>query len=114
MQWGMPLRLNKSKSKNQSKATNLMSRLVLRRGETYRLPAASGGIQVVSGVAWVTKGERDIFLGGGQRVLLTHHKEAVLVSGLSHTPLIVEILGDKATAASGVILTSQPHQTGPI
>lgn len=100
MQWGIPFRFTKRNLENQFKTTNLMSRLVLRPGETYRLPVTSAGIQVVSGVAWVTKGEHDIFLGSGQQVLLTPHKEAVLVSGLSHTPLIVEILGDKATAAS--------------
>lgn len=114
MQWGMPFRFTKRNLENQFKTTNLMSRLVLHRGETYRLPAASGGMQVISGVAWVTVGERDIFLGSGQRLLLSQPKETVLVSGLSHTPLILEILGDKATAASGVILTSHPHRPGPI
>jgi hypothetical protein len=114
MPWGVPFRFTKSKLENQLKTTNLMSRLVLRRGETYRLPVASAGIQVVSGLAWVTQGDLDIFLGGGQRLLLTHHKEAVLVSGLSQTPLILEILGNKVTPASGVILTPQPRQPGPI
>ncbi len=114
MLWGMPFRRTKSKLENQLKATNLMSRLVLRRGETYRLPVASAGIQVVSGVAWVTVGDRDIFLGSSQKLLLSQPKGAILVSGLSQTPLILEILGHKVTAGSGVILTPQPHQTDPI
>lgn len=110
----MPFKFTKIKLENQLKTTNLMSRLVLRRGETYRLPVASAGIQIVSGVAWVTQGDRDIFLGSGQKLLLSQPKEAVLVSGLSQMPLILEILGHKATAGSGVILTPQPRQPGPI
>lgn len=114
MPWGMPFKLNKRKIENQFQTTNLMSRLVLRRGETYRLPAASAGIQVVSGVAWVTKGERDIFLAGGQRLLLPPHKETVLVSGLSQMPLVLEVLGTHLSAASGAILTAHPNRPGPI
>lgn len=114
MQWGMPFRFNKNKLENQAKAANLMSRLVLRRGEIYRLPALSGSIQVVSGQAWVTVAGCDIFLGQGERLAFHSKNEPVLISGLSRMSLVLEVLSHRPTAASGAILTSLPHQPGPI
>jgi hypothetical protein len=114
MYWSETLSLKKGKKKNQYSTANLMLRLVLRHGETYRLPATSQGIQVVSGIAWTTVGGRDFFLGSGERLPLGNDSKPVLVSGLGHMPLILEVLGSKATAAVGGILAAQPHRPGPI
>ena len=70
-----------------------MVRLMLRHNEVFRLPAASRGIEVVAGIAWVTVNGRDIFLVSGERLWLSFRRDAALISALGRTPLILEVLG---------------------
>jgi len=53
---------------NRLNAASLMLRLLLRHNEVFRLPAASRGIEVVAGMAWVTVNGRDIFLALGEKL----------------------------------------------
>ncbi len=75
---------------------SLSPRLVLRRGDLFRLPAFSRGIEVVSGIAWVTVKDRDIVLTAGEKLVLPAGKDTVLISALGHHPLIVEVLQNVA------------------
>jgi hypothetical protein len=83
-------------------SAGLIVRLMLRHDEVFRLPAVSRGIQVVSGLAWLTVAGEDIFLGNGQRLWLVTAKGSALVSALGQTPLIVEVLGDSTSASPGM------------
>lgn len=85
-----------------AKPAGVMVRLMLRHNEVFRLPAVSRGIQVVSGLAWLTVAGEDIFLGNGQRLWLVGAKGSALVSALGQTPLILEVLGDSAAASPGM------------
>lgn len=73
-------------------STKVILRLVLYRGEAYRLPRACRGIRVRSGVAWATFTGKDIILGCGEEMYVTSGKGFVVVSALGHTPLALEIL----------------------
>ena len=80
-------------SKNRLNAANPMLRVMLRHNELFRLPAASPGIEVVAGAAWVTVNGQDIFLASGERLWLSSHRDAVLVSALGRNPVILEVFG---------------------
>ncbi|MCL4302980.1 MAG: DUF2917 domain-containing protein [Anaerolineae bacterium] len=88
--------------KSGGDSADLIVRLMLRHDEVFRLPAASRGLQVVSGLAWLTVAGEDIFLGNGQRLWLAGAKGPALLSALGQTPLIVEVLGDSASASPGM------------
>jgi hypothetical protein len=70
-----------------------MLRLMLCHNEVFRLPAASRGITVVVGTAWVTVNGRDIFLASRERLELPSPRDSVLISALGHKSLILEIFG---------------------
>lgn len=89
-------------TKNGTNPAGVMVRLMLRHDEVFRLPVVSRGVQVVSGLAWLTVAGEDIFLGNGQRLWLVGAKGAALVSALGQTPLILEVLGDSASASPGM------------
>jgi hypothetical protein len=97
-------KLDVSKSQPHS---SLILRLMLRHDEVFRLPLMSRGVQVVSGLAWLTVAGEDIFLKNGERVWLLTSKELALVSALGPTPLILEVLGDSASSSPGMLIASQ-------
>ena len=80
-------------SKNRLNAANPILRLILRYNEVLRLPAASRGIEVVAGTAWVTVNGQDIFLASRERLWLSSRRDAVLVSALGRNPVILEVFG---------------------
>jgi hypothetical protein len=82
---------------NRLNAANPMLRLMLCHNELFRLPAASPGIAVVEGTAWVTVNGRDIFLASGESLLLPSRRDSALISALGRAPLILEVFG--ATSA---------------
>lgn len=80
-------------SKNRLNAANPILRLLLCHNELLRLPAASRGIEVVAGKAWVTVNGQDIFLASGERLWLSSRRDAVLISALGRNPVILEVFG---------------------
>jgi hypothetical protein len=70
-----------------------MVRLLLRHNELLRLPASGQGLEVISGVAWVTVNGRDIFLASGERLYLPSRGDAVLISALGRQSMILEVFG---------------------
>jgi hypothetical protein len=89
------LRLNRVE--NRLNAANPMLRLMLCHNEVFRLPAASRGIVVVAGTAWVTLNGRDIFLASGESLQLPSLRDSALISALGRKSLILEVFG--ATSA---------------
>lgn len=89
-------------TKNGVNPAGVMIRLMLHDDEVFRLPMTSRGVQVVSGLAWLTIAGEDIFLRNGQRLWLVTPKGAALVSALGRTPLVLEVLGDSASASPGM------------
>lgn len=74
------------------KAGEAVLRLILCRGEVYRLPRAFD-IRVLSGAAWVTVGGQDAIRVKGQTLSdSTRLNHPALVSPLGDAPLVLEIL----------------------
>jgi hypothetical protein len=71
-----------------------MLRLMLYKGELYRLPATSQGVRVLSGVAWVTVAGEDRLLGKDEQASFKLNHDIALVSALDPTPLVLEVWGD--------------------
>jgi quercetin dioxygenase-like cupin family protein len=71
--------------------TQVMLRVVVYSQEVYHLPAASQGIKVVSGQAWLTIGGKDIIVKAGDRVLL-NSSDMALISALGTETLMLEVL----------------------
>ena len=93
------LKLNRPE--NRLNTASLMLRLMLRHNEVLRLPAASRGIAVVVGIAWVTVNGRDIFLASGERLWLPSRRDSVLISALGRNPLILEVFGSSRKKRRG-------------
>ncbi len=74
-------------------SASLVPRLILGKGDVFRLPAISRGIEVVAGVAWITVNGRDIFLVSGERLWLPARGDSILISALGRNPLILEVFG---------------------
>lgn len=89
-------------TKNGANPAGVMIRLMLHDDEVFRLPPTSRGVQVVSGLAWLTVAGEDIFLRNGQRLWLVTPKDSVLVSAMGQTPLVLEVLGDNASTSPGM------------
>lgn len=64
----------------------------LQKGEIFRIPSAYREIHVLSGIAWITVGGKDIILNSGEKALLTSYKGSALLSALGKLPLILEVL----------------------
>ena len=90
---------------NQPSTVPSMLRLVLYKGDLYRVPAASQGLQVVSGAAWVTMAGQDIFLEAGEKVDLTAKGDRAVASALGHVPLVLEVWKNKDLNALGTLIT---------
>jgi hypothetical protein len=73
--------------------TSLAQRLLLYRGELYRIPASYERLRVVDGVAFVTQAARDRILTPGHEMALEHHADIALVSPLRGEQLVVELYG---------------------
>jgi hypothetical protein len=78
-------------------------RLVLYRGEVYRLPEAWRNIRVRSGLAWVTFAGQDTVLACGEEAGFGRGKDSAVVSGLGHAPLVLEILGEERRGSYAVL-----------
>jgi hypothetical protein len=72
---------------------SLAQRLLLYRGELYRVPPCYERLRVVEGVAFVTQAARDRILPPGHEMALEHHADVALVSPLRGDRLIVELYG---------------------
>lgn len=66
-------------------------RLILYRNEVFRLPRACQEIRVLSGRAWVTVSEKDLFLGSGDSLALNPKRSLALASPLGDAPLVMEV-----------------------
>jgi hypothetical protein len=81
-------------NKFASHSLPVILRLVLYRGEVYRLPRACRQMRVRSGAAWVSFDGQDLVLACGEEARLAPGKDFAVVSGVGRAPLILEILGD--------------------
>lgn len=93
---------------NRQTATATMLRLVLYKGEVYRLPATGRGLRILSGIAWATVTGEDMFLVAGETVTFPSRVDRVLVSALSRSPLVLEVLGDNSLAGLGTLVAARP------
>lgn len=73
--------------------TSLAQRLLLYRGELYRVPTSYERLRVVDGVAFVTQAARDRILMSGHEMVLEHDADIALVSPLRGEQLVVELYG---------------------
>ena len=78
---------------NYTQSVTDMLRLVLYKGEVFRLPTTFKEIRVLSGSAWLTINGADITLGQGQGIDLSSKERFALVSALYDTPLVLEARG---------------------
>jgi hypothetical protein len=70
-------------------------RLILYQGELLRLPRFSRGVEVLSGVAWVTDTGRDMVLAPGDKASLQSGKFVALVSAVGNNPLVLSVWDGK-------------------
>jgi hypothetical protein len=68
-------------------------RLILYKDEVCRLPQDCREIRVLSGRAWVTVSEKDLFLGSGDSLALNPKRTLTLASALGNVPLVMEVRG---------------------
>ncbi len=68
-------------------------RLILYKDEIFRLPQGGREIRVLSGRAWETVSEKDLFLSSGDRLALSPQKNLALASALGNTTLVLEVWG---------------------
>ena len=88
-------------NKSVSRSASVLLRLVLYRGEVYRVPPAGRGVRILKGRAWITYGEEDILLTCGDETDLASGQGAALVSAVGRAPLVLEVLGqDRRTSPS--------------
>jgi hypothetical protein len=81
--------------------TNVAIRIVLYEGELYRLPRTSSGIRVREGVAWVSFAGRDTIMRSGEELRLQTGRDFAVVSQLSGSALILEVLAkDRGTRSA--------------
>ena len=66
--------------------------LTLEKGEVFRIPQAYRQFKVLSGVAWLTVGDKDIILHSGEKASLESKKDVAIISALGKMPLILEVL----------------------
>jgi hypothetical protein len=90
-------------NENISRSTSVLLRLVLYRGEVYRVPPAGRGVRVLRGRAWATYGGEDILLMRGDETQFASGQGAALVSAAGCAPLVLEVLGQDRRASSLVL-----------
>ena len=64
----------------------------LENGEVFRIPQVYQEFQVLSGVAWLTVGDKDIILQSGEKASLESKKDVAVISALGKMPLVLEVL----------------------
>lgn len=79
---------------NQGIVEACLLRLVLYKGEVYRVPQAGTRIRVLDGVAWVTIGQKDIMLIPGDTLNLSPAYKSV-ISTMRNDPVTFEIWGQE-------------------
>ncbi len=67
-------------------------KLTLEKGEVFRIPQAYRQFHVLSGVAWLTVGDKDIILQSGEKASLESKKDVAVISALGKMPLVLEVL----------------------
>ena len=85
------------------------ARLVLYQSEVCRVPRSGRAIRVRAGLAWVTHGGRDIIAREGDTVSLGASGGFALASSIDETPLVLEILTNRArgrTRVEGIVMTA--------
>jgi hypothetical protein len=85
-----------------SYSARVILRLVLYRGEVYRLPAAGRGVRVCEGEAWITLEGQDTFLARGEELHFVPKKDFAVVSAVGGVPLTLEILINTCPAPSSI------------
>ncbi len=71
--------------------TQIAQRLVLYRGELYRVPAEYHMLRIKSGTAYVTQAGQDRIVNGGQMTLLEANADVALISVLAGEPVVLEL-----------------------
>jgi hypothetical protein len=66
-------------------------RFTLGNGEVFRIPQIYQEFQVLSGIAWLTIGGRDLILHSGEKIEFQSKKDVVIISPLGKTRLMVEV-----------------------
>ncbi len=95
-----------------AKATDVALRLILQRGEVYRLPEISRGIRVRAGQAWLTHHGCDIVLKRGESLYFSTAEDFGVISPLGRAPMILEVLGcDRPPSSSSTrsVLNFKPN-----
>jgi hypothetical protein len=69
----------------------LAQRLVIYRGELYRVPAYSGLLRIKEGMAYVTQEGQDYVLATGQELYLARRVDVALVSSIGFEPVVLEL-----------------------
>jgi hypothetical protein len=86
-------------NKSISRSAGVFLRLVLYRGEVYRVPPAGQGVRILRGRAWVTYGGQDILLTRGDETHFASGQDAALVSAVGCAPLVIEVAGQDRRAS---------------
>ncbi len=95
-----------------SPSDSVILRLVLYRGEVYRLPPAGRGVRILKGRAWVTHAGEDILLRRGDEAQLACGQGFALASAVGCTPLVLEVLGQDCRTSSSVLSPVFSQATG--
>jgi hypothetical protein len=69
----------------------LAQRLVLYRGELYRVPACYRLLRIKAGMAYVTQHGQDHILAGRQELQLACATDIALVSSIGCEPAVIEL-----------------------
>jgi hypothetical protein len=89
-------------SKGYNDQSTLSSlRLILYKDEVCRLPQGCQEIRVLSGRAWVTVSEKDLFLCSGDSLALNPKRTLALASALGNAPLVLEVRGQQEIGVGG-------------
>ncbi len=66
--------------------------VTLEKSEVFRIPQAYRQFQVLSGMAWLTVGGKDIILHSGEKASLESKKDVAVISALGKMPLFLEVI----------------------
>ncbi len=90
-------------NKSVSRSAGVLLRLVLYRGEVYRVPPAGRGVRILKGQAWATYGGEDILLTRGDETQFALGRGAALVSAVGCAPLVLEVLAQDRRASPSTL-----------
>ncbi len=69
-------------------------RVMLMKGETYRVEPHQRGLRVRAGQAWVTLNGCDFVLKRGDEIAVESKHDFAVVSALGRTPVVIEMLSE--------------------